>query len=112
MFVATPKVLAFLVLLIILLYFLLFSGEYVALPHILLAPAVFILLTSLEGQFITPMILGNRFSLNPLLLFLSMILWGWLWGYVGAMVAVPLLVNFKIICDSVGIPGMFLAEKR
>ncbi|MDW7772108.1 MAG: AI-2E family transporter [Desulfobulbaceae bacterium] len=69
--------------------------------RIVLAPGVFLMLTSMEGHFITPQILGHRFSLNPLLIFLSMILWGWMWGYVGALLAVPLLVIFKIICQSV-----------
>lgn len=73
------------------------------LPQIFLAPAVFLTITSLEGQFITPQILGDRFSMNPLLVFLSIIIWGWIWGYVGALLAFPLLVSAKIICQSVNI---------
>lgn len=71
------------------------------LSQILLAPGIFLVLTSLEGHIITPQVLGIRFSLNPLLLFLSMIFWGWMWGYIGALLAVPLLVIFKITCQSV-----------
>ncbi len=69
--------------------------------HILLPPSVFLLITSVEGQFVTPIILGRRFSLNPLIIFISIIIWGWMWGYVGALLAVPLLVTAKIICQSV-----------
>jgi predicted PurR-regulated permease PerM len=70
---------------------------------ILLAPAVFVIITSLEGQFITPQILGNRFSMNPLLVFLTIVFWGWLWGYVGALLAFPLMVSTKILCQSVDV---------
>ncbi|MGB3225811.1 MAG: AI-2E family transporter [Desulforhopalus sp.] len=70
---------------------------------ILLAPTVFIILTTLEGQFITPQILGDRFSMNPLLVFLTIVFWGWLWGYVGALLAFPLLVSAKIVCQSVDV---------
>ena len=70
---------------------------------ILLAPAVFLIITSLEGQIITPQILGDRFSMNPLLVFLTIVFWGWLWGYVGALLAFPLLVSTKILCQSVDV---------
>ena len=73
------------------------------LPHIFLAPAVFLLITGLEGQIITPQILGNRFAMNPLVVFLSIIFWGWLWGIVGALLAFPLLVSAKVICQSVDV---------
>ncbi len=72
-------------------------------PHILSAPVIFLIITSLEGQFITPQILGNRFSINPLLVFLCIIFWGWLWGIIGALLAFPLLVSVKVICQSVGV---------
>jgi predicted PurR-regulated permease PerM len=70
---------------------------------ILLPPTVFIILTTLEGQFITPQILGGRFSMNPLLVFLTIVFWGWLWSYVGALLAFPLLVSAKIVCQSVDV---------
>ncbi|KJS00533.1 MAG: hypothetical protein VR65_11910 [Desulfobulbaceae bacterium BRH_c16a] len=72
-----------------------------SLLHALLAPAVFLIITSLEGQFITPQIVGNRFSMNPLVVFLAIIFWTWSWSYIGALLAVPLLVITKIICQSV-----------
>ena len=74
-----------------------------SLPYIFVAPAAFLLITTLEGQFVTPQVLGSRFSMNPLVIFLSIILWSWLWGYVGALIAFPLLVSVKILCQSVDV---------
>lgn len=64
-------------------------------------PLVFLALTTLEGQLITPVILGQRFALNPLVVFLAIVWWGWFWGVPGALIAVPLLVITKIICDHI-----------
>ncbi len=70
-----------------------------------LAPsAVFLLFTILEGQLITPLVLGQRMSLSPLFVFLSVIVWGWLWGIAGALMAVPIVTSLKVICDHV--PGL------
>lgn len=71
-------------------------------PHaILLPPVVFLVITSLEGQLITPMVLGRRLALNPILIFLGLIFWAWLWGVVGALLAVPIMVSVKIVCDHI-----------
>lgn len=67
--------------------------------QIFLAPFVYFLLTSTEGNFVTPIILGQRFTLNPIIIFVWLIFWGWIWGVAGAFIAVPLLVAFKILCD-------------
>jgi predicted PurR-regulated permease PerM len=67
----------------------------------LLAPGLYFLLTSLEGTIITPMILGSRLTLNPVVIFLSLILWGWLWGIPGALLAVPIVATLKIFCDHI-----------
>lgn len=66
-------------------------------PRIILPPVVFLSFTALEGQFITPMILGRRFAIDPVLLFLTLLLFGWLWGIPGALLAVPVLTTFRII---------------
>lgn len=55
----------------------------------------------LEGETITPMLLARRFTLNPVLVVVSLVFWYWMWGIVGALLAVPLLATFKIICDRV-----------
>lgn len=69
--------------------------------EILLGPAAFLILTSVEGNFITPYLVGQRLVMNPILVFLSVVVWSWLWGIPGAVLAVPLLAVFKIVCDHV-----------
>ena len=70
------------------------------LPQALLVPGFFLVLTVLEGQLITPMILGRRLLLSPVAIFITMVIWGWLWGVTGALIAVPLLASIKIICEN------------
>ncbi len=52
-----------------------------------------------EGEFATPMLLARRFTINPVAVVLALIFWYWMWGVVGAILAVPLLAITKIICD-------------
>ncbi len=66
----------------------------------LLPPLSFVVLTTLEGNFLTPMIVGRRLSLNPIAVFVSILFWGWMWGIPGALLAVPILAIFKILCDA------------
>jgi len=54
-----------------------------------------------EGEMITPMLLAKRFTLNPVLVIVSLIFWFWMWGAAGAIIAVPMLAVTKIICDRV-----------
>ena len=56
------------------------------------APIIWIFVTTLEGQFITPTIIGHRQSLNPFLVFLAIAFWAWMWGPLGAFLAVPLVI--------------------
>jgi len=62
------------------------------LAQALIAPLLYFGFTTLEGHFITPSIMGRRLTLNPLTVFLSLIFWTWLWGPIGAFLAVPLLI--------------------
>lgn len=64
--------------------------------RMLLGPALFAALAVIEGQFLVPLILGRRFTLNPVVIVLATMLWGWLWGIAGALIAVPLLVALRI----------------
>ena len=67
-----------------------------------LAPSgVYLLIHILEGETITPMLLARRFTLNPLLVIAALMFWDWLWGVAGALLAVPLLAVFKILCDNI-----------
>jgi predicted PurR-regulated permease PerM len=65
----------------------------------LLVPFVFIGLTLFEGQFLQPIIVGRRLALNPVVIFVSFLLWGWLWGIIGMLIAVPILVILKICSE-------------
>jgi predicted PurR-regulated permease PerM len=62
-------------------------------------PLIFIGLTSIEGLLITPLIVGRRLTLNPVVIFIWLTFWGWMWGAPGALLAVPMLATFKILCD-------------
>jgi len=70
----------------------------------LLPPAWYLLFHLLEANFITPVLLGRRFTLNPVVIFVSLIFWTWLWGVPGALLSVPILVSVKVVCDH--IPSM------
>jgi predicted PurR-regulated permease PerM len=69
--------------------------------RILLAPTIYIVLEIIQGQIVTPMVLGLRFTLNPVVIFIWLIFWGWMWGIVGALLAFPMLTVFKILCDHI-----------
>lgn len=62
------------------------------LTHALIAPLLYLGFTTLEGHFITPGVVGHRLTLNPLTVFMALVFWTWLWGPVGAFLAVPLLI--------------------
>ena len=57
--------------------------------------------TALEGQFLTPMIVGRRLQMNAAAIFLSVAFWGWIWGVVGMFLAVPLMVCIKVFAGYV-----------
>ena len=62
----------------------------------LIAPVAYLAITTIEGQAVTPAIIGHRLTLNPFMVFLSIAFWTWMWGPVGAFVAVPLLISAVI----------------
>ena len=81
----------------------------------LLVPATFVGLTILEGQLVTPTILGARMALSPTVVFVSVIVWGWLWGVAGALMAVPIVTAIKVLClyfPPVQYLGTFLRNDR
>jgi predicted PurR-regulated permease PerM len=58
----------------------------------IIPPLLYLGLATLEGHFITPALVGQQLTLNPLLVFLSLVFWAWLWGPVGAFLSAPLLI--------------------
>jgi predicted PurR-regulated permease PerM len=83
--------------------------------RVLLAVGLFFGLTSLEGTLLTPWIVGRSLSLNPVAIFLGLSFWGFLWGPVGALIAVPMLIAIKALCDrvaSLAPLGEFLSGTR
>jgi len=67
-------------------------------PFQSMLPAVaYLVLHTIEGQIVTPIILGKRMALSPLVLILALMLFGWLWGIIGLLLAVPLLVCVKLV---------------
>lgn len=69
-------------------------------PVLYCVGAVFVI-GVIEGNIVTPMLLGHRLPLNVVAIFLGLLFWGWLWGITGAVLAVPLTVLIKVVCDRV-----------
>jgi predicted PurR-regulated permease PerM len=65
--------------------------------HALLPAGIYLGLHTLEGQLVTPIILGRRMALSPLVLILGLMVFGWMWGIIGLLLAVPLLVCVKLV---------------
>ena len=63
----------------------------------LLPAAIYLGLHTLEGQIVTPIVLGKRMALSPLILILALMVFGWIWGIIGLLLAVPMLVCVKIV---------------
>jgi predicted PurR-regulated permease PerM len=69
------------------------------LSYAMLAPAYVILCNVIEGQIVTPLIVGRRLEINAVAIFIAVAFWSWLWGFIGALIAVPILVVIKVFCD-------------
>ncbi|MBO3762551.1 AI-2E family transporter [Ciceribacter sp. L1K22] len=81
----------------------------------LAGPAFVLCCNVIEGQFVTPLLLGRRLELNTVAVFISISFWSWIWGFIGALLAVPILVVIKVICDhfdSLAAFGNFLAAQQ
>jgi predicted PurR-regulated permease PerM len=66
-----------------------------------LVPATFFALNLLEGYLLTPIFVGRQLALNPVVVFIGVLFWGWIWGVLGALLAVPILATLKIVCDHI-----------
>jgi predicted PurR-regulated permease PerM len=67
----------------------------------LLPAGLYLGLHVIEGETLTPMLLAKRFTLNPVLVIISLVFWFWMWGIPGAILSVPMLATTKIICDRI-----------
>lgn len=67
----------------------------------LIAIGGFALINMLEGNLLTPMLLGSKLPLNPVALFVGFLFWSWVWGIAGAILAVPMTVLIKVACDRI-----------
>ncbi len=88
-------------------------ASFDTLGQALIAPAFYLFATSLEVQFVTPVIIGRRLELNAVSVFSTVVFWAWIWGFAGALTAVPFLVCLKVICDHVpalSVLGSFLGS--
>jgi predicted PurR-regulated permease PerM len=66
-----------------------------------LPAAAYLAIHIIEGETVTPMLLARRFTLNPVIVVISLIFWFWMWGVPGAVLAVPILAIAKIICEDI-----------
>ena len=86
-----------------------------SLSYAMLAPGWVIICDIVEGQVITPLVVGRRLEVNAVAIFIAVAFWSWLWGIVGALIAVPLLVVVKVFCDhfdSLRHVGNFLSAQQ
>lgn len=75
--------------------------QFDAPAYALMVPLTYLALTTIEGYFVTPILLGRRLILNPVVIFLGLLFWGWIWSIPGMLLAVPILAVFKIFCDHI-----------
>jgi len=72
-----------------------------SIPQNLLPAAWYLGLHLAEADYITPVLLGRRFTISPLVVFISLLFGIWLWGIPGAILSVPLLITLKVLCQRV-----------
>jgi predicted PurR-regulated permease PerM len=60
-----------------------------------------LLIQQVAGNFIEPKIMGENLNLSPVVILLSLVFWGWLWGVTGALLSVPIAAAIKIVCENI-----------
>jgi predicted PurR-regulated permease PerM len=87
---------------------------FTSVSHAFLVPGAYLVINFIQSNIASPIVLSRRLTLNPVATFLSLALWWWVWGIAGALLAVPLLAVFKILCDhveSLASIGAFLGDR-
>ena len=74
--------------------------EFESLGCAVLPAFLYLFITNMESSFITPALLGRRFTINPVIIFLSIIFWGWLWGALGVLLAVPIRMVLRVCSEN------------
>lgn len=69
--------------------------------HALLAPLAYGVLIGLETQIVTPAVLSRRIQINAVMILLALAFWAWAWGIAGIVLAVPILVTFRVLCNHI-----------
>lgn len=69
-------------------------------PNALLVAGGYLLINNFLGNFLEPMLVGRRFGISTLVIVMSVMFWGWLWGPIGMLLAVPLTMMLKVVLDS------------
>jgi predicted PurR-regulated permease PerM len=67
----------------------------------LLPAGIYLAIHFVEGKAVTPILLARHFTLNPVLVIVALLFWYWMWGVSGALLTVPMLATFKIVCDRI-----------
>ncbi|PEN12725.1 hypothetical protein CRI94_11905 [Longibacter salinarum] len=75
--------------------------SFESVTYALLPGVVYLIINGIEGSVVTPALMGWRLRLNPIVIFIGLTFWTWIWGITGGLLAVPLLATIKIICDSI-----------
>ena len=84
-----------------------FDGAYGFLPA-----ALYLAMNATEGQFVTFVLVGRSMSVNPLLIFFSLVFWLWLWGPVGGFIAIPRLIWFTVVTKTMLDPSRREGEEH
>ena len=75
--------------------------QFMTLSTAAIVAGVALVITSLEGWLLTPMLMGRAARMNPVALFVGLLSWSWMWGVWGTLLAVPMMMVLKAICDHV-----------
>ena len=81
-------------------------GTAETIPLGLIPPLLFLALHTVEANVVTPSLLGARFTLNPVMILLSISYFSWIWGVIGALLSVPILLTLTALVEHLGKPNI------